>query len=50
MANNNAHLDTDKLIRFLLLNLLVAASGPWFLRVFGNFWDHAVFYVIGASC
>ncbi len=47
MANNNSRLDTDKFIRFLLLNLLIAAGGPWFFRIFDNYWDHAVFYVIG---
>ncbi|MDI9548708.1 MAG: Na+/H+ antiporter subunit E [Chloroflexota bacterium] len=48
MANSNSNLDTNQAIRFLLINLLIAASGPWFIRIFGNFWDHAVFYVLGA--
>jgi multicomponent Na+:H+ antiporter subunit E len=47
MANSNSHLDTNQVIRFLLLNLLIATSGPWFIRIFDNFWDHVVFYVIG---
>lgn len=36
------------IVLFFVLNLLIATAGPWFLRIFDNYWDHVLYYLIGA--
>ncbi len=48
MANSSTHAETNRTALFFVINLLIAAAGPWLFRFFGNYWDHVVFYLAGA--
>jgi len=44
----NTSKNSSRIALFFVLNLLIAAAGPWFFRIFDNYWDHALYYLIGA--